>query len=73
MLGGAALKGGAGSIPGAFLGVIFITMIQNMLIISRVPVYWQAIVVGVVLIGASRRNTSRADAHEPGEEPIGVA
>ena len=52
VLGGAALRGGAGSIVGAFLGVIFITLIQNVLIISKVPVYWQAIVVGVVLIGA---------------------
>ena len=52
VLGGAALRGGAGSIVGAFLGVLFITLIQNVLIISKVPVYWQAIVVGVVLIGA---------------------
>ncbi len=52
VLGGAALRGGAGSIPGAFFGVIFITLIQNVLIISKVPVYWQSIVVGIVLIAA---------------------
>jgi ribose/xylose/arabinose/galactoside ABC-type transport system permease subunit len=52
VLGGAALRGGAGSIIGSFLGVIFITLIQNVLIISKVPVYWQSIVVGVVLIAA---------------------
>jgi ribose/xylose/arabinose/galactoside ABC-type transport system permease subunit len=52
VLGGAALKGGSGSIPGAFLGVIFIAMLQNALIISRVPVFYQQIVVGLVLIAA---------------------
>ena len=52
VLGGAALKGGSGSIPGAFLGVIFIAMLQNALIISKVPVFYQQIVVGVVLIAA---------------------
>ena len=52
VLGGAALRGGSGSIPGAFLGAIFISMLANALIISKVEPYWQQIVVGVVLIGA---------------------
>ena len=52
VLGGAALKGGSGSIPGAFLGVIFISLMQNVLIISKVPVFFQQIVVGIVLIAA---------------------
>lgn len=52
VLGGAALRGGSGSIPGAFLGVIFISLLANALIISKVPVYWQQIVVGIVLVGA---------------------
>ena len=50
VLGGASLSGGVGSIPGAFLGVIFISLVQNALILSRVPVFWQGIVVGGVLI-----------------------
>jgi ribose/xylose/arabinose/galactoside ABC-type transport system permease subunit len=52
ILGGASLAGGAGTIPGAFLGVLFMSLIQNMLIIARVPVFWQSIVVGVVLLFA---------------------
>jgi len=52
ILGGASLSGGAGTIPGAFLGVLFMSLIQNMLIIARVPVFWQSIVVGVVLLVA---------------------
>jgi ribose transport system permease protein len=50
VLGGASLSGGVGTIPGAFLGVIFISLVQNALILSRVPVYWQGVVVGGVLI-----------------------
>jgi ribose transport system permease protein len=50
ILGGASLFGGVGTIPGAFLGVLFMSLIQNMLIIARVPVFWQSIVVGVVLL-----------------------
>ncbi|MBV9173467.1 MAG: ABC transporter permease [Chloroflexi bacterium] len=50
VLGGAALTGGAGSIPGSFLGVLFISLMQNALIISKVNVFWQQIVIGVVLI-----------------------
>jgi ribose transport system permease protein len=50
ILGGASLFGGVGTIPGAFLGVLFMSLILNTLIIARVPVFWQNIVVGVVLL-----------------------
>ncbi len=52
ILGGASLSGGMGTIPGAFLGVLFMSLIQNVLIIARVPVFWQSIVVGIVLLVA---------------------
>ncbi|NPV85771.1 MAG: ABC transporter permease [Anaerolineae bacterium] len=52
ILGGASLSGGVGTIPGAFLGVLFMSLIQNMLIITRVPVFWQSIVVGIILLVA---------------------
>jgi ribose transport system permease protein len=52
ILGGASLLGGVGTIPGAFLGVLFMSLILNGLIIARVPVFWQSIVVGVVLLFA---------------------
>jgi ribose transport system permease protein len=52
ILGGASLSGGVGTIPGAFLGVLFMSLVQNALIIGRVPVFWQSIVVGVVLLVA---------------------
>ena len=52
ILGGASLYGGVGTIPGAFLGVLFMSLVLNGLIIARVPVFWQSIVVGVVLLSA---------------------
>lgn len=50
ILGGASLTGGRGSIAGALVGVIFMSLVNNMLIIARVSTYWQSIVVGVILI-----------------------
>lgn len=52
VLGGASLKGGEGTVLGAFLGVIFIALVQNTLIILNVDVFWQNIVIGVVLLAA---------------------
>jgi ribose transport system permease protein len=52
ILGGASLSGGQGTVPGAFLGVLFVSLLQNMLIIARVPVFYQGIVIGIVLLVA---------------------
>ena len=41
-----------GSIIGAFLGVVLMAMINNLLILTGVPVYYQGLVAGLVLIGA---------------------
>ena len=52
ILGGASLAGGKGTIWGAMLGVFFMALIQNVLIISRVSSEWQGIVLGGVLVVA---------------------
>jgi ribose/xylose/arabinose/galactoside ABC-type transport system permease subunit len=52
ILGGASLSGGKGTIWGAMLGVFFMALIQNVLIISSVSPEWQGIVLGAVLVGA---------------------
>jgi len=52
ILGGASLNGGKGTIWGALLGVFFVALINNALIIGSVSSYWQSIIVGVVLVGA---------------------
>jgi len=50
ILGGASLSGGIGKIWGAFLGVLFMVLINNLLIISRVSGYWQEVILGAILI-----------------------
>lgn len=50
ILGGASLKGGSGSILGAFLGVFLMALINNALTLLGVDIYWQQLVVGMVLI-----------------------
>jgi ribose transport system permease protein len=50
VLGGASLSGGVGTIFGAFLGVLFMALLQNAMIIAGINPFWQLIVVGVVLL-----------------------
>ncbi|MEP7107006.1 MAG: ABC transporter permease, partial [Ferruginibacter sp.] len=50
ILGGASLSGGYGKINGVFLGALFMALVNNMLIISRVSGYWQEIILGIILI-----------------------
>ena len=50
VLGGASLKGGEGSVLGGVLGVLFIALVQNALIVNGIGVFWQSIIVGSVLL-----------------------
>ena len=52
VLGGASLKGGEGTIIGGILGVLFIALIENAMIINAIGVFWQGMVVGLVLLFA---------------------
>ncbi len=52
VLGGASLSGGMGSIPGAFLGVLLMALLQNAMIIAGISPFWQLIVVGFVLLAS---------------------
>ncbi len=50
VLGGASLKGGEGSVIGGVLGVLFIALVQNAMIINGVGIFWQNIIIGLVLL-----------------------
>jgi len=52
IIGGASLKGGVGVVPGALLGTVFMALVNNIMIIANVSVYWQQIIVGIILLGA---------------------
>jgi ribose transport system permease protein len=50
VLGGASLNGGEGNIVGGVLGVLFIALVQNAMIINGIGIFWQNIIVGLVLL-----------------------
>lgn len=50
VLGGASITGGRGSVIGALLGVLLITVMNNSLILLGIPSDWQKAVVGIILI-----------------------
>ncbi len=50
VLGGASLKGGEGTVLGGVLGVLFIALVQNAMIINGIGIFWQNIIVGLVLL-----------------------
>ena len=50
VLGGASILGGRGSVLGAVLGVLLISVIKNSLILMGVPGTWQRTAVGVLLV-----------------------
>lgn len=52
IIGGVSTFGGIGTIIGAMIGAFFMEVLTNSLTLMRVSVYWQNVVVGVVLIVA---------------------
>lgn len=64
ILGGASLSGGKGSIPGALIGVAFIALVSNALIIIRLSSEWQSIVVGIILVLAVALDSVQTRARE---------
>jgi len=52
VIGGISLNGGKGSMIGAFLGVIILGMVDNILTLSRVPSYWVQATYGFIILAA---------------------
>jgi ribose transport system permease protein len=50
VIGGSSLRGGEGTILGAFFGVVFVALINNAMTMLAVSIYWQMIVIGAVLV-----------------------
>lgn len=50
LLGGTGLNGGTGSVPGAVLGVLLLSTLDNGLLLLGVPAFWQNVATGVVLM-----------------------
>ncbi len=50
ILGGASLSGGRGTVWGTLAGVLFISLINNIMIFARLSPEWQSIIIGSVLV-----------------------
>lgn len=59
LLGGVSLSGGAGSLVGSVMGVLFIGVLANGLSIAGISAFWQQIVTGVILVLAVALDTVR--------------
>ena len=51
-LGGCAMAGGKGTIIGTILGVLIIGTLDNGMVLMQVPIFYQLIAKGVLLLGA---------------------
>lgn len=50
MVGGCSIYGGRGTVLGAALGVLFLDLVANVLVLLSLSVYWQGVAAGVILI-----------------------
>ncbi len=50
IIGGCSLSGGRGTVIGGLLGLVFVGFINNGMVLLRVPVYWQNLAMGVILL-----------------------
>lgn len=51
-IGGTSFSGGAGTIGGTVLGVVFLAMIYNAFNMTGINTYWQDVAIGVMLLAA---------------------
>lgn len=52
VLGGTNIAGGYGTIGGVVLGVVFLAVTNNGMVLMKVPVYWQQIIIGCIMLFA---------------------
>lgn len=60
IIGGASLSGGHISIPGTFLAVILISLIENGMVMVNVDPYWVQFILGALILAAVGINRVRA-------------
>lgn len=52
VIGGASTLGGTGTVLGTFLGMCLMAILNNGLVLAKVPTFWQKIVMGIIIITA---------------------
>lgn len=53
VLGGTAITGGRGSLTGVMLGTLLIVIVQNSMILTGIPTYWQRFALGLLIIAGT--------------------
>jgi ribose/xylose/arabinose/galactoside ABC-type transport system permease subunit len=52
VIGGTSTLGGSGTILGTVLGGLLMSVVENSMVLMRVSVYWQSVVIGIIMIVA---------------------
>ncbi|MCR4471586.1 ABC transporter permease [Burkholderia sp. SCN-KJ] len=52
VIGGVSLNGGRGSVIGAFLGVLLLGLVQNIMVLAQVATYWIDATFGLIIVVA---------------------
>lgn len=60
VLGGASITGGKGSVFGTVVGVLFLVIIDNSLILTGIPSYWQRVATGLIIVLSTAATAIRA-------------
>lgn len=72
IIGGTLLSGGVASTSGTVLGTLVLGIINSMLVFAHIPVYWQKLVMGFLLLIAMVGSYSKVD-KKSGEKTIKLA
>ena len=59
VIGGVSIAGGVGTVPGAFLGALFLGVVKNALPVIHVSPFWQLAISGAAILGAVIINSGR--------------
>ena len=75
VLGGASIRGGVGSLLGALLGVLFIKVMQNGLVLVGISSLWETVVIGgllLIVLASRRHGAAQRDGAMSGGRRLGL-
>jgi ribose transport system permease protein len=61
IIGGASFFGGRGTVLGVFGGVIIMGLISNTLNLNNVSVFWQQVLIGLIIVAAVFLDVARRE------------
>jgi ribose/xylose/arabinose/galactoside ABC-type transport system permease subunit len=73
VVGGASTSGGYGSVLGTLLGVVLMGLLENGMILLKIPTFWQKIFIGSVILFAVTADILRAKRAEAKRVKVDVA